>query len=372
MSASKPPLDGVPPFAGLLLSDYGATVLRIDRPQPDIQSAPTADSLARRKSSVAVDLKLPAAVALLKDILKHADVLIDPFRPGVIEGLGLIPKQLLAANPRLIIASLTGFRRDGKYKDMAGHDINYLAVSGVLSQLGRRSELPYAPANILADFAGGGLMCAYGILMALLSRERTGLGQVVENNMVDGAAYLATFLRYGLKTPLWNQPRGENMLDGGCPFYDTYECKDGGYMAVGALEPHFFQELVCSLKLENTYRPEDQFDRAKWPAMKKALERKFAQNTRSEWETLFNGADACCTPVLGQAELQKAGYGQRLPISLTNTPGLEIPEPDAWDSSGLAPGYCGEQILNTWFNWRRGKHYEIDNGSLVKIDTPKL
>ena len=286
--------------------------------------------------------------------------------------MGLIPEQLLAANPRLIVARLTGFRRDGKYKDMAGHDINYLAVSGVLSQLGRRSELPYPPANILADFAGGGLMCAFGILMALFSRERTGLGQVVESNMVDGAAYLATFLRYGLKSPLWNQPRGENMLDGGCPFYDTYSCKDGGYMAVGALEPHFFQELVCILKLENIYHPKNQLDRTKWPAMKAAFGQKFAQKTRREWENLFDGADACCTPVLGQGELQKAGYEQRLAVSLASTPGLGIAEHHAWNGTGLRPGQCGEQILNAWFNWQRGKHYKVENGSLVKIDVPKL
>ena len=161
--------------------------MRGDRAYHGFESAPTEDLLTRRKSSIALDLKSPAAVALLKDILTHADILIDPFRPGVLEGLGLIPAQLLAANPRLIIARLTGFRRDGKYKDMAGQDINYLAVSGVLSQLGRKREPPYPPANILADFAGGGLICAFGILMALFGRERTGRGQVVENNMGSAA-----------------------------------------------------------------------------------------------------------------------------------------------------------------------------------------
>ena len=346
--------------------------MRIDRAHRGAESAPTEDLLTRRKSSIALDLKSPAAVALLKDILTHVDILIDPFRPGVLEGLGLIPTQLLAANPRLIIARLTGFRRDGKYKDMAGHDINYLAVSGVLSQLGRKGEPPYPPGNILADFAGGGLMCAFGIFMALFVRERTGRGQVVENNMVDGAAYLATFLRYGLKRPLWNQPRGENMLDGGCPFYDVYRCKDGGYMAVGALEPQFFQGLVSRLRLDNTFTLKNRLDRTKWPEMKEAFQQQFAQRTRREWEEAFDGTDACCTPVLEQEELQKAGYEQRLAVSLRSTPGLGIPQQDTWNSTGLAPGYGGEHILNAWFNWRRGKQYEIHNGGLVKSNIAKL
>ena len=175
----------------------------------------------------------------MTDLLKHADVLIEPYRPGVLESLGLNPTGLLASNQRLIIARLTGFRRDGEYANKAGHDINYLAVSGVLSLLGRKGEAPYAPANILADFAGGGLMCAFGILMALFSRTHSGKGQVVESNMVDGSAFLGTLMRYLIRTPLWDQPRGQNLLDGGCPWYDVYECKDGKYMAVGALEQKF-------------------------------------------------------------------------------------------------------------------------------------
>ena len=175
----------------------------------------------------------------MKEILCQADVLIEPFRPGVLEALGLDPKELVARNKRLVVARLTGFRREGKYSAMAGHDINYLAVSGVLGQLGRRDGPPYAPANILADFAGGGLMCAFGVVMALMARTRTGMGQVVESNMVDGVAYLASMMRLGLKTPVWDQPRGENVLDGGCPWYDVYECKDKGYMAVGAWNRSF-------------------------------------------------------------------------------------------------------------------------------------
>ena len=232
------------PFASLLLADYGADVLRVDRSPNEPNAGTPPDFLARGKRSIVLDLKKPQALALLKDLLRHVDILIEPYRPGVLESLGLCPTELLASNPRLIVARLTGFRRDGPYANMAGHDINYLAVSGILSQLGRADGPPYAPANMLADFAGGGLMCAFGILAALLDRARTGKGQVVESNMVDGTAYLGTLMRYAVKTPAWSQPRGQNLLDGGSPFYDVYECKDGGYMAVGALEPKFFHELL--------------------------------------------------------------------------------------------------------------------------------
>ena len=178
-------------------------------------------------------MKSSNGVALIKSLLANVDVVIDPFRPGVLEKLGLGPEEvMLKINPRLIVARMTGFRRDGKYKDMAGHDINYIAVSGVLSLFGRQHEKPYAPGNVVGDFAGGGAVCFLGILLALISRDRLGRGQVVEANMVDGSAYLATMPRLGLKLPVWSDPRGTNVLDGGNPYYDTYETKDGKYMAV--------------------------------------------------------------------------------------------------------------------------------------------
>lgn len=217
------------PFAGMLLADYGATVLRLDR----APTQPSTDQLTRRKTSICVNMKSAAGIALIKKMIPHVDVVIDPFRPGVLEKLGLSPEDvLLKLNPRLIIGRMTGFRRDGKYSMMAGHDINYIAVSGVLSLFGRKGEKPYPPGNVVGDFAGGGAMCFIGILLALLSRERTGFGQVVEANMVDGSAVLASMPRLGLKTQVWNRERGTNMLDGGAPFYDTYETKDGKYMAV--------------------------------------------------------------------------------------------------------------------------------------------
>jgi alpha-methylacyl-CoA racemase len=222
------------PFAGLLLADYGASVLRLDRsistshPPP-----PTADQLTRHKTSIAVNLKSPDGVSFIKAILPHVDVVIDPFRPGVLEKAGLCPTNvMLKINPSIIVARMTGFRRDGKYSQMAGHDINYIAVSGVLSMIGRAHEKPYAPGNIIGDFAGGGAVCFMGILLALLSKQTTGKGQVVEANMVDGSAYLASMPRFATKSIIWGGERGTNMLDGGCPYYDTYETKDGKHMAL--------------------------------------------------------------------------------------------------------------------------------------------
>jgi alpha-methylacyl-CoA racemase len=219
-----------------MLADYGATVLRLDRAFPNSHSnsppPPTPDVLSRRKTSISVDMKSPAGIDLIKSLLPHVDVVIDPFRPGVLEKLGLGPEDvMLKTNPRLIVARMTGFRRDGKYKMMAGHDINYIAVSGVLSMLGRKGEKPYAPGNIIGDFAGGGAMCFLGILLALISREKSGRGQVVEANMVDGSQYLATMPRLSTKRANWGGERGTNLLDGGCPFYDTYETADGKHMA---------------------------------------------------------------------------------------------------------------------------------------------
>ncbi|KAL8880410.1 MAG: hypothetical protein Q9198_002176, partial [Flavoplaca austrocitrina] len=337
----------------LLLADYGASVLRIDRPLAHPHDGkplqPTADLLTRRKSSVAVNLKSSDGQALLEAILLEADILLDPFRPGVLESLSLSPHQLLAKNPRLIIARLTGFRRDGQYAAMAGHDINYLAVSGILSQLGRVDGSPYPPANILADFAGGGLMCALGILLALLERTTSGKGQVVENNMVDGVGYLGSMMRFARRNDLWNRPRGQNLLDGGCPWYDVYPCKDGGHMAVGALEPHFFRRLVQGLELPELDNPVLREDRTSWPAMRDRFRRRFLEKTRSEWENIFNGADACCTPVLDQRELEDVEKEQRLPVDLQASPGFPLDEKQSWTSAGLAPGTGGPDILDQWF-----------------------
>ncbi|XP_013223627.2 alpha-methylacyl-CoA racemase [Columba livia] len=282
------------PLCGMILADFGARVVRVDR---TTRSAVATDVQGRGKRSLALDLKRPAGAAALRRLCRGADVLIEPFRHGVMEKLGLGPEVLLQENPRLIYARLTGFGQTGKYASSAGHDINYLALSGVLSKLGRKDENPYAPFNLLADFAGGGVMCAMGIVSALYERTRSGKGQVIDASMVEGVAYLSSFLWKSQKLGLWNRPRGENLLDGGAPFYETYRTSDGKYMAVGAIEPQFYEQLIKGLNLDSDELP-SQLSFSDWPEMKKKFASIFAQKTQAEWCSIFDGTDACVTPVL--------------------------------------------------------------------------
>ena len=373
------------PYAGLLCADYGAKVLRIDRAQKQGAYAPTADQLTRRKSSICVNTKTEAGLELIKTMIPSVDIIIEPFRPGVMEKMGLGPGDLLRLNPRLIYARMTGFRRDGKYASMAGHDINYIAVSGVLSMLGRAHEKPFAPGNLLGDFAGGGLVCFLGIVLALVHRERTGYGQVVEANMVDGSAHLATMPRLATKGPSWGAARGTNLLDGGSPFYTTYETKDGGYMAVGALEPQFYAALLKGLELDESFVGGNRLDKKTWPKQAEVYTEKFKSKTRAEWEKIFDGTDACCTPVLTQKELEGSGFDQRPIVTLQSTPSLAIHEADpdnrppaegqgigvegdGWNTKGLTPGAGGEDILATWMGWTKGRHYQEKDGGLEYVD----
>lgn len=384
----------------MLLADAGASVLRLDRPQTqtDGGAIPTPDMLARYKASIAVDLKDARSVALIKDLAKKADVLIDPFRPGVLERLGLGPEELMAANPRLVYARMTGFRRDGRYAAMAGHDINYLAVSGVLGLLGREGEKPHAPCNILADFAGGGAMLVHGILLALLARgsSGSGKGQVVEANMVDGSSYLASFPRMSLKTPLGDRGRGRNILDGGCPWYDTYETADGKYMSVGALEPQFFAALLTGLGLQDSSQrwEECRWDDERWPELRKLFADTFKAHTRTHWEAVFDGTDACCTPVLEYVELEGRGASspssssregdQRPAVTLRATPCLaidgEAPRDGGntavygqgggvpgggYEGHNIAVGEGGEEMLADWTGWRKGVDYDAGKGGAL-------
>jgi alpha-methylacyl-CoA racemase len=348
--------------------------LRVDRPAGQSFS-PAGDSLTRHKTSISLDLKDRRSRDLLLAIIAKVDVLIDPFRPGVLERLGLSPADvLLKANPRLIVARMAGFRRDGKYKDMAGHDINYLAVSGVLSMLKQRGQRPYPPGNILADFAGGGATCFIGILLALITRHVTGRGQVVEANMVDGSAYLATMPRLAQLDPS-SESILLDLLDGSCPWYNTYETKDAGkYFAVGALEPQFYSALVEGLGLVESRLP-SRADRANWPAIGRIFANRFREKTRAEWEAIFDGTDACATPILEQTELHEGRYEQRHIVGLVDTPGKPLSSDDGgWTGGRLSPGEGGESTLNSWFGWQRGVEYDGHDGVLVKVkgSSPKL
>ncbi|ORY19188.1 CoA-transferase family III domain-containing protein [Clohesyomyces aquaticus] len=373
------------PFAGMLLADYGATVLRLDR-APQI---PSSDQLTRRKASICVNMKSPSGLALIRRIIPTVDVVIDPFRPGALEKAGLGPEDvLLKLNPRLIVGRMTGFRRDGKYAHMAGHDINYIAVSGVLSMLGRQGERPYPPGNIVGDFAGGGAMCFLGILLALFAREKTGYGQVVEANMVDGSAILATMPRLGMKTEVWRRERGTNMLDGGAPFYQTYETSDGKYMAVGAIEPQFFAALLKGLSLKPSDLPGNRDNKADWPILTTFFAKTFRSKTRAEWEAIFDGTDACVTPVLTQLELEKQGFDHRPAVTLKATPAYAVQEGEegrpaavgqgigwpgsGWSESGLEPGKGGEEVLGQWLGWKRGRQYDVEGQGLVLKDVSKM
>ena len=298
----------------------------------------------------------------------------------MLEKLGLDPATTLAKlNPRLITVRLTGFRRDGKYSAMAGHDINYLAVSGALSMLGAKGQPPLPPGNILADFAGGGMVAFLGVLLALIHRGVSGKGQVVEANMVDGVSFLATFPRLAVKTPMWGAERGTNMLDGGCPYYGCYECKDKGeYMAVGALEQQFYQQLLQGLQLSESQVLPRGFkggrnDKRCWSHMKGVFEKRFKEKTRKEWEAVFDGTDACCTPVLKMGELERQGFEQRPVVGLKESPGMGLVGESAYKGKALRPGEGGEEVLRDWMGWRKGKEYTDDrNGALVMVAKSRL
>jgi alpha-methylacyl-CoA racemase len=312
---------------------------------------------------VVLDLKSPASKDVLYSLISAADIFLDPYRPGVLEKLGLAPKMLLHRNPRLIVARLTGYRRTGPYAKAGGHDINYLAMSGVLSLLGRKHEKPYAPINVLGDFGGGGLVCFTGILLALVHRSQCGRGQIVEANMVDGVQFLATFTRFCLEegTQAWNKPRGENLLDGGAPFYDTYETKDGKFMAVGAMEPQFYAELVKGLGFRLDELPNrgdtNWPDSRNWVELSGIFRRRFLEKTQTEWCEIFEGTDACVSPVLPMLEAAK----ELNPIvGLSETPSLDVT-----DRTVIEPGDGSEKVLADWLGWKNGKEYIVD-GKTVK------
>ncbi|NRQ38707.1 CoA transferase [Nonomuraea sp. NN258] len=285
------------PFAGMMLADHGAEVLRIDRVKA-VTDRPRTDVMDRGKHTIGLDLKSPEGVAAFKDLARAADVVIEVFRPGVAERLGIGPADLHAVNERLIYGRMTGWGQDGPLAHTAGHDIDYIAISGILSMLGREGDKPTPPINILGDFAGGGLMLAYGVLLALFERERTGVGRVIDAAMVDGAAILFAMFYQGVQSGFWG-PRGTNLLDTGAPMYDTYETADGGHLAVGSLEPQFWTAMVTLMDLTDL---PDRNDRAQWPALKARLAAEFKKRTRAEWEALFDGSDACVSPVLSMPE----------------------------------------------------------------------
>ena len=309
------------PYCGMILADFGADVVRVDR-----LGKPSGDFLSRGKRSIAVDLKKPEGVETVLRLAEQADVLVEPFRPGVMERLGLGPEIAQKRNERLIYARLTGFGQEGTYASMAGHDINYIATAGALGAIGRKGERPLAPVNLVGDFAGGGMLCAMGIAFALLERARSNRGQVIDAAMVDGAAHLSTFLFKFLEFGFWNEEHGTNLLDSGAPFYDTYETSDGQYFAVGAIEPQFYAALLDGLGLAGEDLPA-QMDRDGWPKVRDRFTAVFKSKTRDQWSAIFDGTDACATPVLRLGEVAKHPHNAARDTLIVASDGHTEPAP---------------------------------------------
>lgn len=299
---------GPVPFAAMLLGDLGAAVTRVDRPRPGVSPtglAPENDPRTRGHRAVGIDLRDPRGRALVVDLCRDADVFLEGMRPGVAERLGIGPADLHAVNPGLVYGRATGWGQDGSRAATAGHDINYAALAGGLYPLGPATEPPLPPLNLLADFGGGGAYLAIGVLAALHQQRVTGRGQVIDAAMVDGVASLTTMLHGMLASGLWSDERGDNLLDGAAPFYRTYRTADGGFMAVGALEPQFYADLLDALGLPAGDWP--QHDRDRWEEQAVALAEIFASRSRAEWEAVFEGRDACVSPVLSLAEAARSG-----------------------------------------------------------------
>lgn len=303
---------GPVPLAGLLLAEMGARVLRVERLSKDqaFLVVPPAFDLDRHgRDIVRVDLKSEAGATLFASLIEGADALVEGFRPGVMERLGFGPDVAHGINPRLVYGRMTGFGQDGPLAPRAGHDLTYLAWSGVLHAIGHRDGRPVPPLNLVADYGGGAMFLIAGLLAALLQRERSGVGQVVDAAMVDGAAMLAAPFMAFMATGLWQDRRGDNLLDSGCPFYDTYETSDGLHVAVACLEPQFFAEFARLLPLPADLSAR-QYDRTAWPAMRKAIETRVALRTRDEWTALFIETDACVAPVLSLAEAPQSDHAR--------------------------------------------------------------
>ncbi|MGV9349126.1 CaiB/BaiF CoA transferase family protein [Streptomyces spiralis] len=292
---------GPGPFAAMLLADLGADVVRVDRPGgAGLGIDPAHDLTNRNKRSVIVDLKAPDGPARVLDLAARADVLIEGYRPGVAERLGVGPEDCHARNPRLVYGRMTGWGQDGPLAARAGHDIAYIAVTGTLGMIGEADGPPAVPVNLLGDYAGGSLYLVVGVLAALHHARATGTGQVVDAAIVDGAAHLSTMIHGMLAAGGWQDRRGSNLLDGGCPYYGTYETSDGGHMAVGALEQRFYDEFLRLLGLADLAGAHG--DITRWDELRKAVADRFRSRTRQEWTTVFEGSDACVAPVLSLRE----------------------------------------------------------------------
>jgi alpha-methylacyl-CoA racemase len=318
---------GPVPFAGMVLADLGAEVIRLDRREPSglgIGTQARFDVPARGKKSVALDLKSPAGIAAARRLIASADIVLEGFRPGVMERLGLGPETCLADNPRLVFGRISGWGSTGPMAAMAGHDLNYLGLSGALAAMGPADAPPPVPLNLIGDYGGGAMMLALGVVAAALQARGSGQGQVVETSIAGGALALTPMLWGLLAGGRWGVERHDNLLDGGAPFYRCYECQDGRHVAVGALEPKFFQILIEGMGLAGAVKLQRQYDKSFWPELAQLLTETFRTATRDEWAARFDGKDACLTPVLDWTEAPRHPQHQALG-SFTEVGGVTQP-----------------------------------------------
>ncbi len=348
---------GPGPFAGMLLSDMGADIVRVDRAQqvnPATFDKPNLEPLYRGRRSIGVDLKHPEGVELVLRLVEHADALIEGYRPGVTERLGLGPDACLARNPKLVYGRMTGWGQDGPMAQAAGHDINYIGLAGALAHFGREGGKPTPPINLVGDFGGGGMFMAFGVVCGILEARGSGKGQVLDVAMVDGSATLMTMM-WGLKQiGFWNEELGVNVLDTGAPFYDTYETADGKFVALGSLEPQFYAELVQRLGLADDGLPA-QMDRAGWDTLRERFTKVFRSKTRDEWDDILRGTDACYAPVLTMSEaaddehikarqtiIERDGVPQPAPAPRFSRTEPEVQRSAPW------PGQHTDEALRDW------------------------
>jgi alpha-methylacyl-CoA racemase len=347
---------GPGPHAAMILGDLGADVVRIERPgkRPGIQSDASTDYLLRNRRSVAANLKSDEDRELVLNLVAKADVLIEGFRPGVTERLGLGPDDCAKVNERLIYARMTGWGQTGPRSQRSGHDINYISLNGVLHAIGRAGERPVPPLNLVGDFGGGSMFLIVGILSALFERERSGKGQVVDAAMVDGSSVLSTMMWSFLGMGMWSDERGVNMLDTGAPYYDTYTCADGRHVAVGSIEPQFYAELLEKLGLDGEDLP-GQNDMSRWPELRARFTEVFATQDRDHWANVFADSDACVTPVLSFAEVESEPhnterdtfYRERGNLYPAPAPRFSRSAPAAPKPPGV-PGSDNDAVIADW------------------------
>jgi alpha-methylacyl-CoA racemase len=316
---------GPAPFAGMLLADMGADVLVIDRPANTdlgLKRERWYDVMMRGKRSVTLDLKKKESAEAALQLLTRADCLIEGMRPGVMERLGLGPQRVLERNPKLVYGRMTGWGQDGPLAPRAGHDINYIALAGVLHAFGRKGEAPVPPLNLVGDFGGGGMLLGFGVACALLEAARSGRGQVVDAAMVEGASLLGAMFAGFLKAGSWSEARGENILDTGAPWYNVYETKDGKHISIGSIETRFYEELLQKLGVPDL----GQHDRKRWPEMRELFAKIFKTKSRDEWCRIFEGSDACFAPVLSWSEARRDAHNVAR-RSFTEVASVEQPSP---------------------------------------------